>query len=460
MKPDLEDLSLVGSRHFYAPTISGRIGGSKDVARFVDAPGSERLGPFNCSSAIDGPHSVQDLKNGLVEWPLAVCRLDQKSRIVSEIDHGLPESEMYMTWGSSESHLVMNVSGSFGRWQDYFFGSNYSTPDRDPLLQPALEFLASEDYYEEGEWLHIPSNDPMIRISLSICYTAFSAADLKIHASGHGNQTEPTLGWNAARKGAEYETLAIRKQLGAVEPSMAPEERGVLSLEPHDWTKPPPQGRPDLNAWLRASTYPRSADTYNSSALMCLSCVPASNHSSYFLAHQAQAAVFNDIVRDTRHPALALQAQYTTLFGMGYYDHAFQFDYNASANMASIEQALAPTGRTGFTVVVSILAVHLMTVVFVVFLFATHGGNGMVGNAWSVVSQLRTDDVEKWTSRANGLTDGEVKKEMERQGVANAWVGFRANGQEGQYFVEQETSTKASVPRDGSKPRAKERATW
>src|SRR5436190_8870397 len=113
---------------------------------------------------------------------------------------------------------------------------------------------------------------------------------------------------------------------------MASEERGVLSLEPQNWKKKQRQDWPqnwlDPNAWLSASTYPQSIHTYNFSTLMCLSCVPTSDPSSYFLAHQAQAAVFNDIVRDTRHPALALQAQYTTLFGMAYYDHAFQFDYN------------------------------------------------------------------------------------------------------------------------------------
>jgi hypothetical protein len=376
---------------------------------------------------------------------------------------GLEEHDMawYMNWGSGEAHLVMNISGSNGRWLDYYYGSNNHTRDGGPPLQPALEFVGSEDYDEEGEWLHIPSNDPMIRISLSICYTAFTPADLRIHASSHGNRTEPTLGWNAARKGAQYDTLAIRKQLDGVKPLMAPEERGVLSLEPQDWTRPLVDDGPSFSDWLTSLTHLKFVNTYDFSALMCLSCIPASDTSAsnYVVAHQAQAAVFNDIVRDTRHPALALQAQYTTLFAMAYYDHAFQFDYNTSAAMTSVEQALAPTGWTGFAIVVSILAVHLIMIVFVVFLFATHGGNSMVGNAWSVVSQLRTDDIEKWTSSANGLTDDEVKKEMERQGVANAWVGFRPSGQ-GEYFVEQETSAKASVPLDGSKPLAKERATW
>jgi hypothetical protein len=469
MKPDLEDLMVETFQNpgklngpagpVIGPVISGRIAGFKDAAVLINPPGMERLSPFNCSSAVDGSNSLQDQEHGMVEWPLALCRINQTSGIFSEMNPGLSSSEMayYDEAGLNEANLVINVSGSNGRWLDYQYDSRMWTVDGGPPLQPYLEFLGPEHYYEEDEWLHIPSNDPMIRISLSICYDPFTAADLRINATSHGNRTEPILGWNAARKGAEYDTLAIRRQLDTTRPLMTLEERGIISLERRNWTVPVYGFPPSQVGWLIEFTRPQSVSTYNFSSLMCMSC--SEPLVSYQFAHQAQAAVFNDIVRDTRHPALALQAHYTTLFSMAYYEHAFQFDHNTSATTSSVEEALAPTGRTGFTMVVTVLAVHLFMVALIVWLFATQGGNSMIGNAWSIFSQLRTGDIEKWTSTANGMTDGEVKKEMERQGRATAWVGFRPNVH-GDYFVEQEIPAKGTSHAQKTKLLAVKRATW
>jgi hypothetical protein len=58
---------------------------------------------------------------------------------------------------------------------------------------------------------------------------------------------------------------------------------------------------------------------YDFSEFLCLTCTTPDNTSLFEVANQELTAIFNDLVRETRHPALALQAVYTTLFGMVYY---------------------------------------------------------------------------------------------------------------------------------------------
>ena len=131
-------------------------------------------------------------------------------------------------------------------------------------------------------------------------------------------------------------------------PSSTAEDRAIFQLAPlANWTVPTTpctaltwEGLPvDLanGQWF---------DDFNYTMVMCGHCRPTIGINSIEIvgkgdyAAQAQAAVFNDILKTTSHPAPAIQAQFTTLFGMACYDHTFQFDISVPATTTSFTGCL------------------------------------------------------------------------------------------------------------------------
>ena len=448
-RPDLQDVTVIPARGTWpvGPHIKGRIGNRySKIARFQATPGLHRLQYFDCPAVFLGPESADELNSPfpVPEWALTICRLNVTAGILSAMNPSIKNLTMawYMNNGPGEAHLVMNVSGSYGRWAGYQWEAPGMVHDGGPDLQPQLEFVGPADFEGDAEWLRVPSNDPMVSVSLSICFTAFRAEDFHIVASSLSNRTEPVLGWKPKRLGAPYDTVDVRKHLNALTHPVG--GRGVLALHPRSWETSLPWLADRLPSWewIWATTCPVTYQTYNFSSVMCLSCAKPGDYAtgtSYLTTHQALIAVFNDIVRNTRHPALGIQAHYTTLFSMAYYEHAFQFDLNTSAKTVMFEQALAPTAWTGFAIIASVVAVHLVNVALIVLIFIVRAGENMIGNAWTAVAQLRSGDIDPWTSISAGLTDRELERRMKGAGMDNVWVGLKQN-LDGEYVVGQKKS--------------------
>jgi hypothetical protein len=431
VQPTLEDFEVIWDSNSYAapaPRLRGRIGADVQFEGFQTDDRNDHLQPFDCGSA------VQFTEN---EWPLAACFINQTSGIVSSLDDNQDGIEWYMQNGPGRAFLVVNTTGSYDRWSSYYYETYglsgfYGTEP----IEGSLQFVEQSNYEKDEEWLRIPTNDPAIAISFSLCYAAFETIDVAVHASSDHNRTEAVLEWDHTN--AKYDTRAVREQLGAVSNPKALGERGILELNLGDFSKTQVvRYGPTVPQFIVSSTYPNinEENSFDFTTYMCISCNVAQNGSRYDRAHAVLATLFYDVIKDTGHPALALQAVWTTIFGMSYYDHIEQFDYNGSSTVVGYKDVLVPTSMRALIIISVILLVHLLLVLAIVIAFAMSKKPGMIGNSWGVVGQLQGDTVQTYTKKYSSLRDGQVKAKMKEEGVDSVWVGLSARARGGRVLV-------------------------
>lgn len=387
---------------------------------------------FQCSA----PFGSNDVTEG---WPVVLCRNLQAAGIISVIDNELavlsdtvnngsgPVRPMYdyNRNGPGLSFIVLNFTGSGARMWDYIGEANPELLSTYPIEPPLLDRLELEDpslYTYNGEWLSIPFNDPEISMSLSLCFANFESADTFVHVFSPAYSTEPIPGWT--NSSTSYDTLPVRRQLGATKAKLTPPERGIFSLEPPEYW--------GVSGWYNETErLPTFSSSYALSdyiisytqIAMCLYCYQDLN-SSYGQANAAYSGVFQDILQETGHPALAIQAHIATLIGNAYYQYASLFDYSSPMNRTDFVEALVPTHWKGLALIVSMTAVYMLATAATVVVFAIRGDNTLVGSAWATCAQLMGEEIQEWAKSANGLRDAEVAGQMRRTGAVNQFTGL------------------------------------
>lgn len=141
----------------------------------------------------------------------------------------------------------------------------------------------------------------------------------------------------------------------------------------------------------------------NMTVLMCSNCTGAPNShgfatelTEYTTANREQAAIFNDILRDTMNPALALQAHFTNLLTMSYYDHQVLYDLREDVAVVRDVTVIYPVGRKSFIIVFILSMLHLTVVGFVTVLFYLRTKHVLLGNSWSPIAQLWSPESDVW----------------------------------------------------------------
>jgi hypothetical protein len=394
-------------------TISGYISTDFTVPRFNRTSKTITEAAFNCSWAIQGSSPTHFANNA--EWPLTLCKLNiTDNGLISEMDPLiLPRSTKF---NPGSAFLLINSTGTYSDWGQ----------SRDTVPITAIR--------RNGIWLEILTNATKLSLQATLCYTSPVLQDTSITAWRNPNNVSEVLSsWH--NETGTFDTRAIRKQLGATTILSSPTERGVFQLiQKTSWQRPPVNYN-TAGGWItvRKRTVPSSLtvyamhglDTPESAVCMCGYCACGSKGQ----VSRLNAAVFNDIVRETGNPALAVQGLITTLHGMAYYDRLFQFDVNARANITSNISVIKPTGWAFFSVVIAVTSLHLVLVLFVVVLFVFTGGNCLLNNAWSTVAQLQSPETKEWLEVAIDMKDRNVKKAMVIAGEDSVLVGIgRAKG--------------------------------
>ena len=98
--------------------------------------------------------------------------------------------------------------------------------------------------------------------------------------------------------------------------------------------------------------------------------------------HRIQVGVFQDILRKTGNPEVALQALCTTLLATRYYNHRTEFKVFSPAQTVSFIDVQMPVHWHGFWAVIAVVAVHLICVVLSAVLFLRWGSLSLIGEAW------------------------------------------------------------------------------
>jgi hypothetical protein len=384
MRPSLSNLSMPN-----AGTIRGIFQTHWTVPQFNDTLQSQGPVPFSYNFGSDFPVLVTH------EWPLFVCFLDPTS--------DGPISPLYRSFQPAQFvynfNIVINISEFLAEHASDKY-SNYP--------------IRIKDLEEDNEWVVIHTVDNYTSLSLTMCYSSSVAKNMYMTASRSGDYTsEPLPKWNSTLH--SYDTSAVRNQLGAARIA-SQADRGIFNLElqtsfdaaslAENTSSIPFTALAELNP-TKGNPFP---DT-NPSTLtiaMCRCCLGDADR----FANHLHVAVFNDIVRDTRHPALALQSLYTTLFGMTYYDRLDQYNISAQATTVQKVEIQCPVTHTFYYIVLAFYILHLALVGLIAALFCIRCRQSLLGNFWSAAAQLWSPDTEIWLRQADTADGGTVRKWM------------------------------------------------
>jgi hypothetical protein len=248
--------------------------------------------------------------------------------------------------------------------------------------------------------------------------------EFNITAQGKEDRIEPTFGFNLQKNA--FDTLGVRKQLGALGASEDNDSRGILDLASVPDLRQQVESLKRLwsNYCIAAPTYEnftlvindigvlegvdQDPNVYNRSTYpwmnvmgisgilnleMCTGdcSLPGNVDVSGYLKQKpstGMAALFNDVLQDTNSPALALQAMLTQVLREVYYDWLPTFDSTSDVTTTSVVSVLIPLRYRGFWAVFAITCAHLVLCAIAGIGFAFYTRTSHLQNAWQAVSDV------------------------------------------------------------------------
>ncbi|KAF2466973.1 uncharacterized protein BDR25DRAFT_292694 [Lindgomyces ingoldianus] len=344
---------------------------------------------FNCTIPLE---SSTGPTNGY--WKTSICHL----RDLADLKGSIQEDREWF----AKTYMVFNTTGSGTDWEASGKFSQWKT--------------------NSGEaWTTLTAPNNPSSISATLCFTNPLPFNYEVNMWSKADTSEPSLNWDNTT--GHYITHDILHLYDGLSHPSNPEERGILNLDAHaNWTAHLAELKTNTKTlnfiWtaLDEGFVQGNTDipTPNKGALL----TPWSDGISQAI-HRAHIAVFQDIIRTTHNPALAVQALFTILTQSAYYDFLAQFDVSAPATFAFSRQVTIPHEWKGFGIVCAVLGVHFVVFVVVTVLFLVGTEVSMLGNAWQAVCQV-VELVEKDVlDGVKGKGDEEVEEVLKGSGRAD-----------------------------------------
>lgn len=350
---------------------------------------------FNCR----WPNEMTPLSKPFPEWKVSLCEL--------------PEDNFIETYDDDLSlgFVVFNMSGIPDLW----------------LNTTVNETEIGFGNQSDGEWTKLSYPAPnggssFLNLSISFCFTSFTAKNAVVSAYADWNLTEPVLSKNT--DAPRYNTTLIRRHLGVGNDETIDLDyttRGILELTYVDHESM--ANLSDTEVYIRESLIDQSLgppfDLPNPTARMCIWCMPNVR------VHEGFIAIFNDVLVTTGHPALAIQAFLTARALQIYDERSPDFQFSQIASVSLLQPFQVPTSMGGFYAVCAVITFHLMLMLYVVFLFFKIDEQTSLGQAWQTIGQIHGQEMQEILAVAKTSTDREVKKWLVEKEENATVVGLR-----------------------------------
>ncbi|KAF2637059.1 hypothetical protein P280DRAFT_137570 [Massarina eburnea CBS 473.64] len=242
---------------------------------------------------------------------------------------------------------------------------------------------------------------------------------MTLFASREANITEPSPAWYPPTQ--SFNTPALRRQLGTSSETISLQERGILSLDSYSNVTIYPEYFADTSPYFIPLQKAISSYWESSYLPICQFCAPINWPAT---PKMTQAALLNDILRDTSHPPIAIHAYATLLYRMTYYNNLMTFEPTDNvASMQLIVSVLIPITSWGYCAISALLGMHLVSVALTIGLYVWSDGEGnLLGQAWCAVGQLGSE--AEWAFRGEGRLDKEIGRLIKRKGIEGSRVGL------------------------------------
>ncbi|KAI5839040.1 hypothetical protein DFP73DRAFT_245092 [Morchella snyderi] len=329
------------------------------------------------------------------EWPLSLCSpvTPALQSINSSDKHTFNDTFQY-PW------VVLNMTGYDWLWVN-------STVDVQPGYGDSVD----------GEWtkFSFPSPDvgvaESLDMSLSLCFSAVASRNARITARANWNLTEPTLIKDADK--VRYNSTLIRKFLGVetgTKDDLDHESRQIADLINID----DDSSLSVTDNWITPSLVDEALNQYNFAAAAAMMCIWCQLDVS---VHEAYINIFENTVRETTHPALAIQALLTSRALQIYEGRRMDLVTPHSALLSIIEPFQVPIRMSGLSAILALIAFHMMLMMYVVVLFFKIKGPTSLGQSWQAVAQLEGEETMETMAFAKKATDVEVGSWLREKGI-------------------------------------------
>ncbi|KAL8346638.1 hypothetical protein RB598_000502 [Gaeumannomyces tritici] len=327
---------------------------------------------------------------------------------------GFIKSVMRPEWDytnrGSDGYFLFNLTAPLNLWKQ-----RTTTPDS----TPGEWFLNQTGFAESnssGIWQSLRFDGSNIGIDITLCFFHPDDRNYQITANSTRDGQEPSPRWWNTRTG-EYGSEAARDFLGATLQRRTPEDRGLLRLHPQrNWSaarskaEEAVQPRTFYNTW---SSWVRPQ--FGTS--ISLNTAKPFGFDGINVPHRSHASLFQNIMANTgNNAALALQALFTTLMQMAYYDLLDDSYVELTSTMLFSQNVIIPNKWTGFLTFCGVFAAHFVIMLVITAAFLNTNRISFLGNAWHAVAQVVAEappnlDVVKFTDK----TDDQVKNNLRRK---------------------------------------------
>nr|KAH7311037.1 hypothetical protein BKA65DRAFT_558860 [Rhexocercosporidium sp. MPI-PUGE-AT-0058] len=296
-----------------------------------------------------------------------------------------------------------------------------------------------------------PTYPTLQTVSLTYCFPNFAAIDMDISVNGSAPRTEPAL--SKSNGSSVLYTSDVLRQLGADGVRRTPNARGILTLEKSTGWKQATRLETSLEKYyspgssttaldgsygfgmesnhftppfyrqLGMQEYISDYQTTNSSSVsgtwgLCTKCMTGMTDGDTYGVHPALSSIFQASLKRSGSVATAIQALFTVVNMMQYYDRISQFDYeDYNPLISQFEAVIVPRGRLGIMAVTVGLLLHISTVLSITVIFHLRTKVSFVGQSWHTVAQMQNEVVAPVLDRAILSRDSEVNKWLESEGI-------------------------------------------
>ena len=373
-------------------------------------------------------------------WRLAMCQPAGDTLFILQSQFQIPGQNTRSggsgpNYSFGNAYMVINVSsGSATEWAQ-------AIPGEDPNLGlfrgSGTTPLGYGVHGQNNEWYDlIYSEDARLNLSVSVCYTAFDTADLRVSIESSSNHSDTVPTWNERMKVFDYSD--IRRQFGqevdgTVTYSNDSKARNILSLQKREsWVPEPdfgdcvaPKNRVTQTSWI--TDYANMAGSlqsnvfdyyagYNKTRFLWKGYQLTdlwNGQMGYDYADASLIELIQEILQAGGSLSFAMQSIVTSLSQLAYYQQLQQLNDDSPVTFSSYSIASAPVRQRGIIAVSVVLGVHIL-IVFCAILpsFLMQTKVSALGNAWQAVAQLIGSKTKPILDKAPLATDEEAEDEV------------------------------------------------
>ncbi|KAK1756342.1 hypothetical protein QBC47DRAFT_379763 [Echria macrotheca] len=330
--------------------------------------------------------------------------------------------------GFFEPFLLVNAVGPFADWNSYATSGfqPVSTENSWATYKPTGPNSTSESFQPKDG----------LRLSASVCSTAWNNSILSVNASTSAPTQEYPLQWENSTQ--SWNTPEILRLLGVVGDPSDVGARGILRLDSYGpandktivsilSTGPSDQVSTELYKAFTAALEGQEVDPltnkdlagFNRSLIFCSRCYPSTQINND-LAHPSSVLLMGAALNATNNPAAALDGLWTTWTQTAYTSAVGQLDQAgvADSTMMWAVTVTTPVRWHGFIATTVLLVFHIAVAVAIMVLFVGRTAYSFQGNFWPAMAQATGgEQVREFLDDVATTPDSEVDKIIKVRGL-------------------------------------------